>query len=189
MADLDSYKDVMVLCGPVVGTVTSTSAVVLLEVDEAVTITIVLTSQDHMVRQKRTFPSRHPRAFFVQGLKPDTLYTYSFHGLGGASTVDIGELETTIRTFPENPTKIRIVAQSCDRPRRVLEGDENPWDRLVKEEYDIMLHLGDQVYTEMDGFLERAVMKMRRYKHPATSQMEKRKMLKVCVICNCCLYA
>lgn len=45
--------------------------------------------------------------------------------------------------------KIRLIALSCDRPRRLMEGDENPWDRISEEctqdKCDVMLHLGDQV--------------------------------------------
>lgn len=172
----------MVLTGPVVGTVTSTSAIVLLEVDTDATITIVLTSSDgEEVRQSRTFPAGRARAFDIQELQPDTLYTYTFQGLAPSQKTAIDSLKTTIRTFPVSMEKIRLIALSCDRPRRLLEGDENPWDRINEEcnqdKCDVMLHLGDQVYTVMDGFLERAEMKMAMFDHPSATPIEQRKMV------------
>ena len=37
--------------------------------------------------------------------------------------------------------------------------EPNPYDTLAKyaDDVDVMLHLGDQVYTCMDGFLDRGV--------------------------------
>ena len=53
----------------------------------------------------------------------------------------------------EDIRELTIVALSCDRPRRLLKGQENPWDRLDtlcrEGRCDVMLHIGDQVYTKV----------------------------------------
>lgn len=181
-ANLFNFSQVMVLTGTVVGTVTSTSAIVLLEDDADATITIVLTSTDGTeVRQSRTFPSGCARSFYIQGLQPDTLYTYTFQGLAPLQKAAIDAMKTTICTFPVSMEKIHLIALSCDWPRCLLEGDENPWDQInvecTQNKCDVMLHLGDQVYTVMDGFLEQAKMKMKMYDHLSATLIEQWKMV------------
>lgn len=93
-----NFSQVMILTGPIVGTVTSTSAIVLREVDTDATITIVLTSPDGAeVRQSRTFPFGRARAFKIQELQPNTRYTYTFQGLAPSQKAAIDALNTSIR--------------------------------------------------------------------------------------------
>jgi phosphodiesterase/alkaline phosphatase D-like protein len=171
----------LVLTGPVIGKVTATTAVVLLEVDESCPLTIVMKSEDgHEVRTTKDFRKYRPRAFVVEGLNPDTVYMYTFEGLSPCQFFEVEALGATIKTFPTKIDKVRVIALSCDQPRRMLKGDENPWDRLntvcSKNQCDVMLHLGDQVYTKMDGFLERAMMKMDQFDSKSATESSKRKM-------------
>ena len=72
-----------ILLGPVVGTVTSTTAIVLLEIDRAGPITCsimnVTTSERRMVT--RFCPKERPRSFFIQDLEPGTRYAIRFDGV------------------------------------------------------------------------------------------------------------
>jgi len=174
----------LVLCGPVVGKVTDTTAVVLLELDEAGQVECVATSADgHSVSQKRLLPGKAARAFQLEGMKPDTAYTYTFNGLNLSQKKEIDALRCSIKTFKSavDIKEVTVLVQSCDRPDRLLPQDTNPWtvldDKCKKGECDILLHLGDQVYTKMKGFLERACMVMDLYDDPATSAATRKKMI------------
>lgn len=60
----------------------------------------------------------------------------------------------------EDIKKLRVLALSCDWPDRMGKNDENPWDTLATRckagDCDVMLHLGDQVYTWANGCTEAA---------------------------------
>mmetsp|Transcript_76928 Transcript_76928/g.152302 ORF Transcript_76928/g.152302 Transcript_76928/m.152302 type:complete len:508 (-) Transcript_76928:10-1533(-) len=187
----DTENSALVLAGPIVGKVSDSSVVILLEVDITTKITMILSDPDGQVTAAdREFPARQARSIRINGLTPDTKYTYKFEGLARSQLEELTEIKCQFRTMPESGKvrTMRIVVQSCDRPRRLLEGEENPWDRLDKlcsegmEDRstcgcDIMLHLGDQVYTKMDGFLDRAKMKMDNYDRPCAVASVKQKML------------
>ena len=69
-------RGVRLLVGPVIGKVTSTTAIVLLEVDACADIYLHLVPEsggDSIVLEK-TFPERIPTTFYVQNLAPDTSY-------------------------------------------------------------------------------------------------------------------
>lgn len=216
----------LVLTGPVIGKVTATSAIVLLEVDELSIITCIFTAvvnnekgndddkPPHELRSTREFPAHRPRAFQVDGLLPNTVYTYTFEGIAPSHIEEMKLLNSKVKTFPNKILKIKLNVLSCDQPRRMIDGDENPWDRLnhlsSNDECDIMLHLGiycatymivlhrkkhitvcksniylymlcfsgDQVYTKMDGFLERAEMKMSAIDSHVVTEHSKTKMRK-----------
>mmetsp|Transcript_14917 Transcript_14917/g.29275 ORF Transcript_14917/g.29275 Transcript_14917/m.29275 type:complete len:501 (+) Transcript_14917:27-1529(+) len=170
---MQGKSEAIVLCGPIVGKVTDTTAVILLEVDEHAKMTCVAKSSDgkHVVKTAAFFPEREPRTFFLEGLKPDTKYIYEVRGeLAKVQQEEVVRLPTQFKTMPahQNLKKIKLVALSCDQPRRLFSHQENPWERLVKMcegggGFDVMLHLGDQVYTKMDGFLDRAMQKQKHY--------------------------
>lgn len=175
----------LVMCGPVVGKVTDTSAIILIELDEAGEVECIATSADgHTVSHKRAFPAMKPRTFILEGLNPSTSYTYTFEGLAPSQKGEIDALRCNIRTFgaAADIKEVNVFAQSCDRPDRLLPQDKNPWELLddscKADACDIMLHLGDQVYTKMGGFLERAMLVMDLYDDPLTTEASKKKMLR-----------
>jgi hypothetical protein len=125
----------LVLCGPVIGTVTSTTANVLLEIDESKIMTLVATAEDgSVVTIERYFPHNEPRVFEVVGLKPDTMYKITFLGLDAAQNSEMLESKPFLKTMPldADVKKLRVVAMSCDQPRRLLKGQEDPYERLNK---------------------------------------------------------
>jgi hypothetical protein len=158
----------LVLCGPVVGTVTDSTANVMLEVDEDVEITCTATpvAGGAPVATTRKMKNGGPGVFQLRGLAPATEYTISFAPMSDAQKQEIEDRGCKIRTMPAagDLKKLRVVALSCDWPDRLGKGDENPWDRLATKtkagECDVMLHLGDQVYTWANGVTTSAMRVM-----------------------------
>ena len=59
------------------------------------------------------------------------------------------------RTKSESPTTFRLFALSCDRPARLLLGQNNPWIHMRKhmkpargDHVNAILHVGDQIYPD-----------------------------------------
>jgi len=157
--DLDGTEktsDTMVLCGPVLGTVTSDTAHVLLEVDSDATVTCTARPKDggELASDTRKLRRHIPEVFVLQGLRPSTEYSLTFDPLAAVQAQELRQRGCTVRTMPPPAqiTQLNIIALSCDRPARMKEGQENPWGRLAKicrnGDCDLMLHLGDQVYTK-----------------------------------------
>lgn len=157
---------VQVLVGPVVGAVTQTTAVILLEVDTSAAVTIVLTQSGgaSVVRRlQRRMPARRPVVFDVRDLEPGTLYDVSFEGL---ATCELRDVRTAVRTLPpaDKLHSLTVYAISGDRPEVVDERrEENPWSRLASFAESaapgrptVMLHLGGQVHTMYNGAARRA---------------------------------
>eukprot|EP00928_Gymnodinium_smaydae_P029647 TRINITY_DN22271_c0_g1_i1.p1 TRINITY_DN22271_c0_g1~~TRINITY_DN22271_c0_g1_i1.p1 ORF type:complete len:600 (-),score=42.08 TRINITY_DN22271_c0_g1_i1:196-1995(-) len=152
----DGCPMVMITCGPVIGTVTQDSANVLLEVDEDCMMTCVATPSGggKEVVDKRMFKKNLPGVFRLQNLLPGTPYTVTFSPLAPPQKLEIMHRGCSFRTMPlaEQTRRLRVIALSCDYPDRLGRGNENPWDGVAKicaeGECDVMLHLGDQVYTK-----------------------------------------
>merc|ERR1740123_412573 len=98
-----------------------------------------------------------PRVFQLKDLAPATTYVVSFSPLAKPQQQELEQRGCKIRTMPasDNLSKLSVVALSCNWPDRLGKGNENPWDRLATKatagECDVMLHLGDQVYTWANG--------------------------------------
>ena len=149
--------------GPVVGEVTSTEAVILLEVKRkdsesgkadlgksAVRCDLYCkgdTAPTHSLALD--LPSRQPRVFVFSELEPATEYVAVFNGINAEETPKVF---AKFRTKPrdEDIKRFRILALSCDRPDRLMLGQVNPWHEVARKsyDYDVILHLGDQVYNK-----------------------------------------
>lgn len=157
--DLRCDKDVRVRVGPVIGKVTSTSAVVLLEVTLTAEVVVHLIPEGGgaaagVHSAKLLLPRNRPRAFLVEGLTPDTKYNVVFEGINAK---DVRKRTGKVHTFPTTPHHLRVAAVSCDRPERLKPGETNMWEVLANQisagEVDVVLHLGDQVYGQ-DEFVD-----------------------------------
>jgi len=165
--EIENVADALVLCGPVVGTVTHSTANVLLEVDSAVSVTCTARPvSGDAVSDVRVLKSHVPEVFHLKGLRPDTQYHITFGPLAKVQEMELAERDCVVRTLPapKDMKRLRFVAVSCDRPARMLEGQENPWGRLAalckSGACDVMLHLGDQVYTKEHDCLASAMRVM-----------------------------
>ena len=151
---VECNSSVSVLCGPILGEVTSNSAIVMFEVSGPEQRTPIACnlykgedpeatadSMNFEVRVKR------PISFTFEGLEPDTEYTVV---LNGVAKYYAARRMATFKTKPEHQTTFRLFALSCDRPRRLLLGQQNPWKHMLRriKGIDCILHLGDQIYPD-----------------------------------------
>lgn len=156
----EDESDVLVLCGPIVGQVTATTANILLEVDEDAMIVCRAVPEDgsgELAKSSRKLKKVQPGVFQLRSLNPNTRYSIEFGGLASVQQDKLKELGCCLRTMPSyrDLKQLRFVALSCNFPTRLERGAENPWGRvneLTKDgKCDVVLHLGDQVYTWENG--------------------------------------
>lgn len=161
---LDTLKKPLVLCGPVVGAVTDNSANLLLELDCDVEVTCVATALsygDQEVEVRTRFFRHDPGVIMLRGLRPLTTYRISWRPplqfSGDASLMDHGATQRglcVVRTLPKetNLQHLQILAVSCNRLSTSMRAPgQSLWWPIAQicesGQCDILLHLGDQVYT------------------------------------------
>ena len=116
----------IVLCGPVIGTVTSTTANVLLEVDEDGVFGCVATPLEGsapVCRASSQLKADVPGIFVLNDLTPGCCYSIAFEGLALAQNEESDRLGCVIRTLPAKIEQLRMVAVSCDYPSRLPENE------------------------------------------------------------------
>jgi len=171
-------RGVRILVGPVIGKVTATTAIVLVEVDASSSIHLHLVpeSGDSIVIEKH-FDERIPSTFYVQNLQPETSYQVA---IGGVEGKFVRRHTGLVKTFSESPQKLRVAVVSCDRPERHLAGEElmwkKLWQRIQAGEIDIMLHVGDQVYAQKESMDASAIYRHGDF-HDAETEEERSKRL------------
>merc|ERR1719369_1097229 len=147
--------------GPVMGEVTSTMAIILMEVKDPtnnrVEITCDLYEKGTNVKAQSLtvlMPFQSPKAFVFNEasystLEPNTEYVAVFSGIRKEDATKCFALFKT-KPNPEDMKTFNILALSCDRPDRMLLGQKNPWYEIARKTYnsDVVLHLGDQVYNK-----------------------------------------
>jgi phosphodiesterase/alkaline phosphatase D-like protein len=103
------------------------------------------------VSKKQIVPRNRPKGFLIEGLAPSTVYDVAIEGVNAK---EANKRTGLVRTIAAHPSSVRIVALSCDRPERLLDGETNMWTKLAEQvnanEVDVVLHLGDQVYGEKE---------------------------------------
>jgi hypothetical protein len=134
--------------GPVIGEVTSSTARILLEVDETVEVTCKLQDDNasHCYYQKKQFIKNRPGVFMFRDLPSGTRFHVSFPSLANHDS-----REGTFKTLSEPLTKMTIVTLSCNS----INEPEEPvvWNDLIAKYVrpglvDLVIHLGDQVYAD-----------------------------------------
>lgn len=151
---VECNRSVSVLCGPVLGEITSDSAVVMLEISGPQQRTPISCNlykegepEEPVAAMKFEVRLKRQICFTFEGLEPDTEYTVVLNGL---AKYYAARRMATFKTKPETPTTFRLFAVSCDRPRRLLLGQQNPWKHMLRrlKGVDCLLHLGDQIYPD-----------------------------------------
>lgn len=154
-ATLRTDDSVQVRLGPVVGKVTATSAIILLEIDKRADVVCNVSLVDQVAPQGRvvatvrqTMPANAPRSFRITGLSVNQRYKVSFSGV---SRADAEERVAQFKTFDPVSNSLRAVLVSGDRPEALGTGDINVWEkvaaRVASYEVDVMLHVGGQVHS------------------------------------------
>ena len=155
-------RDVRVQLGPVIGRVTTTEAVVLLETDREADVTahVCLVDDENVAggREVGRVVARcgagAPRAFALPGLLAGERYLVCFAGVHRDDALQcVGEFVTPAAS--ERGTALRVAAVSRDRPGELAPGELDLWKTLAERvasrhlpPLDLMLHLGGQVSLE-----------------------------------------
>ena len=151
---INASDEVQVLFGPVVGEVTETTAIILIETQcqsgECLNLECKLFDMsnddpDPVHVMEKEITNRRPQAFKFEDLEPNTNYQCWFSTSPSPSLA-------TFKTKKHDMDRFRFIALSCDKPSRLLLGQLNPWKNvhktLKKGHVDMILHLGDQIYPD-----------------------------------------
>ena len=153
---VDTDSNVNVLTGPILGEITAKSAVVLLEVygkQQRLPIVAKLYKEGDETEAvaiiEKEAKSKRPFAIKFDDLEPETRYTITFNGIRKYSACNG---MATFKTKSEFPKTFHFYALSCDRNRRLLLGQQNPWLKMLKHTstVDVVLHVGDQIYPDSE---------------------------------------
>ena len=154
--NVNTDSSVRVLTGPILGEITTKSAVVLLEVfgkEKVVPIVAKLYKEEEQAEPvavvEKEAKSKRPFAILFDDLDPETKYTVVFNGICKYNACNG---MATFKTKSECPKSFHFYALSCDRNRRLLLGQQNPWLRMAKHTstVDVVLHVGDQIYPDSE---------------------------------------
>ena len=154
-ASLECDESVRVRVGPIIGKVTDTTAVILLEINRAREVECHVSLCDNVAPQgrvvatvKQRMPANSPRAFHVTGLSVNQRYRVCFSGV---SRRDAESRVGQFKTFDALSNRVRAIVVSGDRSEALNSGDPNVWEkvaaRVASFEVDVMLHLGGQVHS------------------------------------------
>lgn len=143
------------------------------------------------VPQGRSAPSRScrlqmrrqmPGVFQLTDLEPGLTYNLEFGPLAQAQLNILERKGCVVRTMPEakDIRRLRFIALSCNWPSRLEPDAKDPWDTIEgicrDGGCDIMLHLGDQVYTWENGCTLAAQRLMEAAEEPDTTPELRLKM-------------
>jgi len=109
-------------------------------------------------------------------LVPNCEYSVSFSKLAEVHMQKIKERGCIVRTMPldKDIKRLRLLVLSCDWPGQLEDNDVDPWTQLAERcrlgECDVMLHLGDQVYTWGEGRMMSAVHDMEDVARPEVTK-------------------
>jgi hypothetical protein len=143
------------LLGPILGRVTSSSIVVLVELDTVATVTCILTNKRYKLREEQSIrcPSQRPKAFVFDDLREDCLYEIQFQGVTNAK-----ERVGCAHTLQERPRRLRVLTMGYDNIERADQDDSCAWHslrnrlnrpRVSSSDDDVcmIVRLGGQVMT------------------------------------------
>ena len=159
---------VQLLCGPIIGHVTSTTAFILLEIDESIDFlscilqevsTTAKESEGKVHAVQENVQKRRPRVFQFGDLQEETTYDIL---VTAVTQSPVGRL----RTLPLDVNKINIAVVSCNKYRfqpKICNMWERMWGRIQNAEDDvhILLHVGDNVYIDGETFDNSSNRKLR----------------------------
>eukprot|EP00756_Hemistasia_phaeocysticola_P038357 Hpha_TRINITY_DN16753_c2_g9::TRINITY_DN16753_c2_g9_i1::g.77736::m.77736 len=145
--------------GPVIGTVTESTARVMYEFSEDCEVTVTVTSKasGESVSCTKEAPANLPCIFTFEGLEPAVRYTVE---QDAAEAPHGGGFTTVTGNLAERP--FTIAAVSCNKAHviRGLGAEEvDLWDDLAQRceagDIDLIIHMGDQIYAdEIDQGIE-----------------------------------
>ena len=144
---------VRITVGPIIGRVTDTAAVVLLEVDQTCAVTciasVITPAHPHgrpVAHSTVEFIANRPKPFLLRDLVPGKKHVVQFSGVNRA---DAEARMGTFTTLCGSEASLRVVVVSGDRPTALKQGQANVWEKLHADvdagKVDVMVHVGCQV--------------------------------------------
>ncbi|GMH50454.1 hypothetical protein TL16_g00775 [Triparma laevis f. inornata] len=185
--------------GPIIGKTTSTSAIILLEVDNpgcetTITLNCILTG--HTVTLPPKFiPGNKAFTFLATGLFPNSSYTIRIQGPTTNTPPD--GISGSLATMPTNPCALSFAVVNTNRVTSKEPGAENSeaaslvpnlWDVMLKDlserdlsptSPDFVLHMGAQVDVRTAYDTSRLLLDRWRKANPATKKPPREVLVKV----------
>ena len=142
----------LIVCGPIIGTVTETTARILLEVDQDCEIIMKVYNDESIHKYKEKVKGRMPTIFKFENLKRASSYTVGFDHEVSYENINLQNVGSGFRTLSGNICNTRFLVISCNAISKELVTDKqySLWKHLSEniQSYDYALHLGDQVYLD-----------------------------------------
>lgn len=146
---------IKVACGPIIGTVTDSSARILLEVESDTYVTIILKNENTNKPLRKFLKAKTPSVFKFEGLEKSTLYNVEFMQKVTYSNESLNEIKSSFKTLSDDFAETKFAFISCNSINKELAIDKNYslWKNLAESisNYDYVLHGGDQVYLDDGG--------------------------------------
>jgi len=132
--------------GPMVGSVTHTSARIWVRTGCRTTVTVDLSPAGKSTTVQATEATDHTAVIDLTGLKPDTEYAYTVKG-EGITDFSPGKPKPTFRTYPAPGAKARF-AVVFGGGAGYTPWHEHMWTTIARRRPLAMLMLGDNVYID-----------------------------------------
>jgi phosphodiesterase/alkaline phosphatase D-like protein len=143
---------IKIICGPIIGAVTCSTARILVEVEQDCQLTMILTSYDTYIELTQRLSKKHPTIYKFINLSPSTVYGISFKEPVSFTSGVLAKQSSEFRTIPEEFEQIKLGFISCNSIRTEINGDKvySLWHQLALQarSFDYLIHLGDQVYLD-----------------------------------------
>lgn len=148
----------LVVCGPVIGKVSSRTARVLIEIDRDAEVTCTMASFRGSSRAAvtRNVEAFRPTVFVFEDLAPATRYKVTVEGVANSLS-----RSGSVRTLPVDQSALNVVMVACHKPS--AQGGTDLWAQLRDQHVmtteadgnaaDMLVHIGDQVYAD-EAFAE-----------------------------------
>jgi hypothetical protein len=147
----------LIVCGPIIGTVTETSARVLLEVDQDCEVIMKLYNDQSTCKYKEKLKAKMPTVFKFENLQKSTMYKIDFDHEVSYENSYLANMGSSFRTLSGDSSNTKFALISCNAISKelIIDKDYSLWKHLSEniEKYDYALHIGDQVYLDSDEWL------------------------------------
>jgi phosphodiesterase/alkaline phosphatase D-like protein len=164
----------LIVCGPIIGTVTDSTARILIEVDQDCEIIMKLYSNDNTYKVKKSLMGKIPTIFKFEDLKSNTKHFVGFDHQVCYENKYLANISSSFKTLSDDLTNTKFAVISCNAISKELQTNKeySLWKHLSEniDKYDYALHLGDQVYLdwgEWFGDEENVYQKVKKLLHNA----------------------
>lgn len=142
----------LIVCGPIIGTVTDTTARILIEVDQDCEVIMKLYNDKNEYKIKNFLSGKMPTIFKFENLEVHTKYFVGFDHDIEYENKYLSNVGSSFRTLRGDVSNTKFLIISCNAISKELTTSKeySLWRHLAEdiEKYDYALHIGDQVYLD-----------------------------------------